>query len=167
MIQTTVIERFMTVVCFTYSIFAGHYLFYFYLSIFIDMRLTTAMASTALGVPIKFLDNILTREAASLLPLGKQGKSRQIPVAVIEQLCVALLLQRELGTPIAKSLQIAQQLVEGAGQAAIGKLGAITFDIARVRRSLHQAIAQTLEEGSNPTRGRPRQHQKTKRGASF
>lgn len=132
------------------------------------MRLTTAMASTALGIPKKFLDNILTREASSLLPLGRQGKSRQIPVAAVEQICVALLLQRELGTPIAKSLQIAQQLLEGAGQAAIGKLGAITFDLPRIRRSLHQAIAQTLEEGSNPTRGRPpRQHQKTKRGASF
>jgi hypothetical protein len=119
--------------------------------------LSTASAAVALGVDRKILDNILARESRSLILTGRQGRSRQIPVAALERIAVAFVLNRDLGVSLARGLEIAEQLVDSpTASVAVGSLGELTFDMARLRRTLDLSIDEALESVAEPVRGRPR-----------
>ncbi|MFI5233168.1 MAG: hypothetical protein ACHQSE_11735 [Gemmatimonadales bacterium] len=103
------------------------------------------------------LDNALAREARSLFLTGRRGRSRQIPVAALEQIAVAFVLNRDLGVSVAKGIELAQLILASpSAPVAIGSLGALTFDVSRLRRTLELAIDEALESVAEPARGRPR-----------
>ena len=119
--------------------------------------LSTASAAVALGVDRKVLDNILTRECRSIILTGRRGRSRQIPVAVLEHVAVAFILNRDLGVSIARGFELAEVLFASpSSPVPIGSLGALTFDVARLRRTLELAVDEALESVAEPARGRPR-----------
>jgi hypothetical protein len=118
--------------------------------------LSTASAAVAIGVDRKILDNILTRECRSIILTGRRGQSRQIPVAVLEQIAVAFILNRDLGVSIARGLEIAKQLADTPSSTmAVGSLGELKFDLSRLRQTLELSIDDALESVAEPIRGRP------------
>ena len=118
--------------------------------------LSTASAAVAIGVDRKILDNILTRECRSIILTGRRGRSRQIPVAVLERIAVAFILNRDLGVSIARGLEIAKQLADTpSSSVAVGSLGELKFDLKRLRQSLELSIDDALESVAEPIRGRP------------
>ena len=121
------------------------------------MRLvTTRLAAAALGVAPKALDNLLVREAKFLVPPGKRGLARLIPLPSLELLAVALLLVRDAGIPRGKAVVLARSLVgSDRGEMALGTLGRLSYDLAALRRVVESAIADNWEEGSLRPRGRP------------
>ena len=119
-------------------------------------KITTATAAIALGVERKSLDNILTREARHLVPAGRQGRSRRLPMATLETLAIALVLNRDLKIPVAVGIELAESLRSSPNQEiGIGRLGKLQFDIAGLRPSLSAAIAEAIEEVHPRRRGRP------------
>jgi len=119
--------------------------------------LSTVTAASALGINRKTLDNALAREAKSFVIGGRQGRSRRIPVAALEHVAVAFVLNRDLGVSLAKGLELAGHILNAAGApVAVGSLGALTFDVARLRQTLAQAVDEALESVAEPARGRPR-----------
>lgn len=119
--------------------------------------LSTVSAAAAIGIDRKALDNALAREGRSLILAGRQGRSRQIPVAALERIAVAFVLNRDLGVSIAKGLELAERVLAAPSEPiAIGSLGALTFDVARFRRTLELAVDEALESVAEPPRGRPR-----------
>jgi hypothetical protein len=119
--------------------------------------LSTIAASTALGVDRKTLDNLLAREGRSLIGSGSRGRSRQIPIEAMEQIAVALVLNRDIGVSIEKGLGLAK-VIAGAptSPVPIGSLGTLTFDLPRLRKALAFSIDEALESVAEPSRGRPR-----------
>lgn len=119
--------------------------------------LSTTSAAVAIGVERKILDNILARECRSIIVTGRRGRNRQIPVAVLERIAVAFILRRDLGVSIARGLEIAELLFASpSSPVPIGSLGALAFDVARLRRTLELAVDEALESVAEPARGRPR-----------
>jgi hypothetical protein len=119
--------------------------------------LSTASAAVALGLDRKTLDNILARECRSIILTGRRGRSRHIPVAVLERIAVAFILNRDLGVSIARGLEIGGQLAASpSSSVAVGSLGRLTFDLLRLRQTLELSIDDALESVAEPPRGRPR-----------
>ncbi len=124
------------------------------------MHITTLAAASVLGLEPKSLDNILSREAKHLINSGRQGKTRRISMTVLELVSLAIVLQRNLGVPIARGLQLAE-LLKGNPKNTIpvGHLGALTIDISELRTHLAREVSEILEQTTPPKRGRPRQPQ--------
>jgi len=119
--------------------------------------LSTASAAVALGVDRKILDNVLARECSSFILTGRRGRSRQIPIAALERIAVAFILNRDLGVSLARGLELAEQVVGSpSASVAVGSLGKLTFDVSRLRQMLELSISEALESVAEPLRGRPR-----------
>lgn len=129
---------------------------------------STAETADALGISAKRLDNILTGPASSLVPTGRNGRSRTIPLVVIESLAIALLLERDLGISVSRGLTLADQLArKPADGIAIGALGSLHFDVARLKSILQNALSDVVDGRTRPKRGRPSRAEMKKRGASL
>lgn len=119
--------------------------------------LSTASAAVALGIDKKTLDNIVARDCRSIILTGRRGRSRQIPVAALERIAVAFILNRDLGVSFARGIELAELIFNAPFSAvSIGSLGTLTFDVSRLRRTLELAIDEALEAVAEPARGRPR-----------
>jgi hypothetical protein len=119
--------------------------------------LSTASAAVALGLDRRVLDNILSREGRSIILTGRRGRGRRIPVGALEQIAVAIILNRDLGVGIARAVEIARQLIDSpSSSVAVGSLGALSFDVSRLRGALEFSIDEALESVAEPIRGRPR-----------
>ena len=132
-------------------------------------EVTSQTAALTLGIKQKALDNLLGREGRRLLPRGRQGRGRRLPLAILEIVAVALLLKRDLGVSIARGLELAEQLAAAPNsRLPLGRLGTLHFDLLALRQSLLPAIAEAIESIQPPRRGRPRSPRTSKRqrGAS-
>jgi hypothetical protein len=118
--------------------------------------LSTDSAAVALGVYRKTLDNMLAREGRSLIGVGRRGRSRRIPIGVLERIAIALILGRDLGVTIAKGIELAESIIGSPGSPVrVGSLATIDFDLARLRDALEASVTEALESVAEPTRGRP------------
>jgi hypothetical protein len=118
--------------------------------------LSTYLSATVLGVDRKILDNVLAREARSLIRIGRRGRSRRIPIDALERVAIALILNRDLGVSVAKGLELADRVLDSpASPVMVGSLGALTFDVPRLRAALELSIAEALESVGQRPRGRP------------
>lgn len=118
--------------------------------------LSTDSAAIALGVPRKTLDNLLSREGRELLPRGRHGRSRRIPVPVVERVAVAMILNRDLGVSVATGLELGGRILAAPNApVAAGSLSSLTFDVPRLRAELARSIDEALESVAERTRGRP------------
>jgi hypothetical protein len=119
--------------------------------------LSTYTAAVALGVDRKTLDNVLAREARSLIAKGSRGRSRRIPIDALERIAIALVLNRDLAVSVETGLDLAARILESPSNAtAIGSLGSLSFDAPRLRKALELAIDEAIESVPQRTRGRPR-----------
>ncbi len=119
--------------------------------------LSTDTSAAALGVDRKTLDNMLAREARSLIQAGSRGRSRRIPIDVLERIAIAFVLQRDLGVGIVTGLDLASRILKSpTNSTTIGSLGALTFDAARLRQALAVSVDEALEGVPERRRGRPR-----------
>jgi hypothetical protein len=121
------------------------------------VNLTTRAAALALGVERKVLDNILAREARAFVDAGSRGRSRRIDFEALERIAIALILGRDLGVPLTRGLELAEEIMRTPGnlELAIGTLTTLRFDTERLHRALEAATADALEEYVPPRRGRP------------
>jgi hypothetical protein len=124
------------------------------------MMISTSLASEVLGVSIKAVDNLIVHAGRGSVPRGRRGSSRSIPLEVVERFALALLLRRDLGVSAVRAMQLAEQLQRGAGQATLGVIGSLHFDMTRLRSVLQQSLAAAIEGHSPRARGRPRIRQK-------
>jgi hypothetical protein len=118
--------------------------------------LSTDAAAAALGVERKTLDNVLAREGRSLIDHGVRGRSRRIPVDVLERVAAALILNRDLGVSVAKGLELAEQVFAAPDSTfAAGSLITLMFDVRRLKEVLELSIDEALESVAEHRRGRP------------
>lgn len=120
------------------------------------MYITTAAAATVLDVDIKSIDNLLSRDGKHLVTGGKQGRRRRIDASALEPVAIAKVLNRELGVPLARGLEVAEQLLKAPSfTVAVGRLGNLSFDVIALKSHLGALLTEVLEQTALPKRGRP------------
>src|SRR5689334_596062 len=121
------------------------------------MDVSTRLAAEILGVTSKRVDNLLVRLQGDLGLAGVQGRSRSISPETIELLAISLLLNRDTGAPLGRAMMLAREIIQAeSGTVPLGALASLRFDVSRLRALLQQALADALEDHSEPKRGRPR-----------
>ena len=125
-------------------------------------------AAAAIGISLKRLDNILVGPGRQLIARGRRGCARVILLQDVELVAIALLLQRDLGCGVADGIHLASRLIAAPeGRVPVGALGLLAFDVGRLRSIVRGALDDALAEFPRPTRGRPRQGTRKKRGAPY
>ncbi|MBW7931999.1 MAG: hypothetical protein H3C62_00030 [Gemmatimonadaceae bacterium] len=118
---------------------------------------TTGTAAFALGIQKKDLDNILSRYPVRGFERGKQGLSRRLSLASIEQVAIAIDLSRDYSIPIPTALILAEEAL-GSREGVIPSPGghlALHVDVERIRRDIQVKLTDAIEYIIPPRRGRP------------
>jgi hypothetical protein len=118
---------------------------------------TSGTAALALGIAKKDLDNILSRYSVRGYERGRQGVARRLSLASIEQVALAIDLNRDYSIPVPTALLLAEEALssrEGVVTSPGGHL-ALHADLKRVRHDLYAKLTEAIEHVIPPRRGRP------------
>lgn len=121
---------------------------------------STGLTAEVLGVSIRTVDNLIVHAGRDVVPVGRSGATRAIPLEVVERFALALLLRRDLGVTSSRAMRLAGGLQVNQGQLTLGVIGSLHFDMARLKSVLQQALASAIEGHTPRPRGRPHVRQK-------
>lgn len=117
------------------------------------------------------LDGMLAQIGGDLLPRGRQGVERRIPIQLLETLALTADIKATLGVPLREALSLAQQLTSisatndpASGQAnrtghsglPVGEFATFVVHREALRASLERRLESAIESVVRPRRGRPR-----------
>lgn len=116
---------------------------------------TVATATLALGVPAKWVDNILSHYTVPGVAQERQGIARKLTVDGLLVLALTTLLIQELGAPALKAIGIAEQLLRNEGRYTSHRGFSLVLDLSTFRTSLLEHLENAVEMAPVPRRGRP------------
>ena len=114
---------------------------------------TTATAAAVLGIERKALDNILSRLGEDVIPKGRQGVERRIPVALLGELLLTAEIAHRLGGSVREAYALAQQLTRG--ESTLGSFVRVSADTTSVRTEIDHRLEVAIESVVRRPRGRP------------
>ena len=120
---------------------------------------TVAATAVTLGVTRKWVDNVLSHHRVAGVHQARQGILRRVTPAGLLNLEIALSLGRALGVPIARALDISNDLMAARGgeiQLAGPLSITLRVDVETLERALNARLERALEITPVPRRGRPR-----------
>ena len=120
---------------------------------------TVAATAVTLGVTRKWVDNVLSHHRVDGVHQARQGILRRVTPTGLLNLEIALGLGRALGIPIARALDISNDLmVARGGEIQLSGPPSITLrvDVDTMERALSARLEHALEMTPIPRRGRPR-----------
>lgn len=112
-------------------------------------------AAEALDVPVKQLDNILSRNVVSGVERRRRGVTRRITADAVFTIRLALDLQHELRSPFGPALRLAQSLQENAGSTALGAFANLSVDLDALHTAMFARLDGAVETVGRRPRGRP------------
>ena len=115
---------------------------------------TVVTAALVLGVPIKWLDNVLSHFSLQGIVQERQGVARRITIEGMLQLYLVHSLSSELGTTIVVATQVAQKLAAD-GLVELSNGITIRADRDALRAVLVDRLGHAVEVAPVPRRGRP------------
>lgn len=116
---------------------------------------TVATAALALGVPIKWVDNILSHYSVPGIQQEKQGVARRLSIDGLSVLALTAFLMRDLGIPTRRAIAIAAGLAKGEGSHTSPQGLRLQLDLASFRALLLEQLENAVEIAPIPKRGRP------------
>ena len=119
---------------------------------------TVAATAVTLGMPIKWVDNVLSHHEVPGVSQSRQGVSRRLAPQAILTLDLALRISNALGLPISRALELSARLLRQPGGTTTIDLGqgvSLTIDLEEVRSELLERLAHAVEVAPSPRRGRP------------
>ncbi|HEY0241194.1 MAG TPA: hypothetical protein VGC52_00890 [Gemmatimonadaceae bacterium] len=119
---------------------------------------TVAATAVTLGMPIKWVDNVLSHHEVPGVSQSRQGVSRRLAPQAILTLDLALRISNALGVPISRALELSASLLRQPGGTTTIDLGqgvSLTIDLEEVRSELLERLAHAVEVAPSPRRGRP------------
>lgn len=122
---------------------------------------TVATAALALGMPAKWVDNILSHNKVPGIRQERQGIARRLSIEGILVLAITTLLVDELGLPTAKAIIIAEGIMKSSGRYLAQRGLSVQIDLPAFEASLIERLESAVEIAPIPRRGRP---QKNKTG---
>ena len=117
---------------------------------------TVATAALALGMSVKWVDNILSHNKIVGIRQERQGIARRLSVEGLLVLALTALLIHELGLSTARAIIVAEGVTKGGGRFPAGQGLSIEIDLASFQVSLLERLENAVEIAPIPRRGRPR-----------
>ena len=123
------------------------------MSISYSVRIT----AVALGVPTKWVDNVLSQYEIPGVVSSRQGVERSISELGVRVLEIIRMSAQELGLPIARAVLIAVVATSTADARVTIESGAeLRFDLDAIDRRLRERLIDAIEATPRLARGRPR-----------
>ena len=119
---------------------------------------TVATAALAIGVPIKWVDNILSHNKLTGIRQQRQGIARHLSIEGLVVLALTALLIDQLGLPTTQAIFVATEIMKGSGRYTGGQGLSIEIDIAAFQADLLERLESAVEIAPVPRRGRPREN---------
>jgi hypothetical protein len=116
---------------------------------------TVTTAALTLGLPLKWVDNILSHNKVLGIRQGRQGIPRHLSIDALFILGLTSLLIHELGLPIAKAIGVATELMKNNGQYFARPDLSVQIDLASFKANLLERLESAVEIAPVPRRGRP------------
>ena len=116
---------------------------------------TVATAALALGLPIKWVDNILSHYSVPGIRQKKQGIARHLSVDGLLVLALTALLIKDLGIPTHRAIAISEELAMGDGSRISPQGLRLQLDLAAFHALLLDRLENAVEIAPAPKRGRP------------
>ena len=116
---------------------------------------TVATAALALGVPVKWVDNILSHNRVTGIRKERQGIARRLSIEGLLILALTALLIHELGVSTTKAIVVAEGIVKNGGQYPVARGLSIELDLAGFQAGLLEQLENAVEIAPAPRRGRP------------
>ena len=120
---------------------------------------TVAATAVTLGMPLKWVDNVLSHHRIPGVSRARQGVSRRLPPQAILTLEVALRISNALGISTSRALDLTARLLRQPAadmvSLEIGQGISMSIDMKEVRDGLLERLAHAVEVAPSPRRGRP------------
>jgi hypothetical protein len=116
---------------------------------------TVATAALALGMPVKWVDNVLSHNRVPGIRQERQGIARRLSIEGLLGLALTAVLTHELGLSTAKALAVAEVIAKNRGRFLAGQGLTIEVDLAAFQASLLERLESAVEITPIPRRGRP------------
>ena len=109
-----------------------------------------------LGVPAKWIDNVLSHHEVPGISSAHQGIEREISDLGVRVLEVLRVLNHDLGIPLPRAATIASGIVGGSDAKFVSPSGAeIRFSLEAIDRRLRERLIDAIEATPRMRRGRP------------
>ena len=116
---------------------------------------TIATAALALGVSVKWVDNILSHNKVTGIRQERQGIARRLSIEGLLILALTALLIHELGMSTTKAIVAAEGILKSGGRHPVGGGLSIELDLAGFQTGLLEQLENAVEIAPAPRRGRP------------
>lgn len=113
-----------------------------------------AVASLAIGVPARWIDNVLSRHEIPGVRHTARGVTRRLSPAAIEFLEVVRILTAEIGLPVPRAVELARA-VSDARPVSFGDTATLQVDTEAVARRIAARLPDAVDSAPRPRRGRP------------
>jgi hypothetical protein len=117
----------------------------------------TATVATALDVPPKWLDNLLSHNKIDGVQSERQGVARRLSLSAVQLVAIVRELAATLDLPSSTAVRLAHQLLqEPSRKCTLSPSLSIVLNAGALDEQLGQRLAQAIEIAPRPVRGRPR-----------
>ncbi|MGE5749744.1 MAG: hypothetical protein ACM31F_07275 [Gemmatimonas sp.] len=117
---------------------------------------TVRTVAVTLGVPVKWVDNVLSHHRISGVSGGRQGVARRLSMQAVLILEIALRLIDAFGLPLTKALELAARFVSvRSGKLTLAGQISLLVDMDGIEGQVTDSLAQAVEIAPSPRRGRP------------
>ena len=120
------------------------------------MRLySVAIASLAVGAPVKWTDNLLAHHQIPEVRSRSRGSARGVTWAALVRIALVRELHVRIGSGIREAVALADSLIRASGTVSLGERLSLRVELTELERDLRQRLADALESAPRPRRGRP------------
>jgi hypothetical protein len=116
---------------------------------------TVVTAALAIGMPIKWVDNVLSHNKLIGIRQDRQGVARRLSIEGLLVLALTALLIEELGLSTAKAIVAAEGIVNSGGRYSAARGVSIELDLSAFQSGLLEQLEHAVEVAPIPRRGRP------------
>jgi hypothetical protein len=116
---------------------------------------TVATAAVALGLPIKWVDNVLSHNKLTGIRQERQGVARRLSIEGISILALTALLIQELGLSTTRAITAAEEIVKNRGRYLSPRGVSVEIDLSAFQSGLLEQLERAVEVAPIPKRGRP------------
>lgn len=116
---------------------------------------TIATAALALGMPVKWVDNILSHNKVLGIRQERQGIARRLSIEGLLNLAITALLIDELGLSTAKAIIVTEGIVKSGGRYLARQGLSVEIDLPAFEAGLIERLENAVEIAPIPRRGRP------------